>query len=347
MTLPPEEHFPSYRAKQADIDAAWELCEQRFSSLPEPLRNLATQFLQSIADQTGSHRSYFSSSVAPPLLYMPLWLIDGLMGDRPADKQLPTQSVVSILAATMQGYIGIRLQDDVLDEPSRSDTNLLLLGNTCFSYMIAELSSAMRAHADLLWQAVDRAIVEFSQWTLAEQHKVTRDDSYVFEDFDKHADKVAFARIPMLAVAAMAGRMDLEPAIQTLVHQLGIAYGIANDVLGWPRDLQSGQRTWLLASAGFTRNDWEIIRALPEGAERENQVTALVEKLRVELYEKRRLHNALARAIEYHRRAQETATRIGLVGFDDYTNERIAWIEMLDRQTSLMTLQRALRTERT
>lgn len=344
MSTPDEEPFPSYRAKQALIDAAWERCEGRFAALPPPLGDLAAQFLRSIADESGSHRSYFSSPVAPPLLYMPLWLMDGLSRDR--DRSRADQTMVRILAATMQGYIGVRLQDNVLDEPTRADPNLLLLGNTCFSNMIVELSTALGMHGIAFWPALDRAIVDFSHLTLAEQHAVLRDEPYTVERFDEHADKVALARIPLLAVAAIAERLDLEPSIRTLVHQLGIAYGIANDVLGWPRDVRSGHRTWLLGCAGFARAEWEHIGAIPEGAERDATSSALVEKLRTALYEGRLIRDAIARAISVHRDAMETARAAGLVGFDDYTAERIAWLETLDKQTALMTLKRALLSAR-
>lgn len=342
----PDEPFPSYRAKQAEINAAWDLCEKRLLSLPSPLRDLGTQFLQTIADPSGSHRSYFSNPLAPPLLYMPLWLRDGLSRNASTATQVDTRTAVRILAATMQGYIGIRLQDDVLDEPSDTNPNLLLLGNTCFSGMIVELATAMGARADGLWPVLDRAIVDFSHLTLAERQQVLRDEPYAHEEFVRHADKVAFARIPLLAVAALNGRMDLESDIQTLVHRLGMAYGITNDVLGWPRDVRSGQRTWLLAAAGFTRQAWQSLHAHPEGAERDAAAANLMHQLRAELYEKRLLREAIASAIAEHRRACETARKIGLVGFDDFTDERIAWLETLDRQTTLTTLQRVLLANR-
>jgi hypothetical protein len=342
LTSPHEEKFLSYRAKQPEIDQAWERCEQRFHSLPDPLRDLATQFLHAITDVSGTHRSYFSSPVAPPLLYMPLWLVDGLNRDRSPDKQLTSLSVIPILTATMQGYIGIRMQDDVLDEPHRSNPNLLLLGNTCFSYMVAELAAAVAGHDAAFWPAFDRAILDFSHQTNAEQSAVLQDNLYDFKQFEAHANKVAFACIPLFAVAALADRFDLEADLKTLVHQLGIAYGIANDVLGWPRDVRSGHRTWLLASASFSRNEWERLQTIPEGSDRDLATSHLVENLRTKLYEGGCLRHAIAQAKHFHLEAAQTAQKAGLTGFDDFTRERIAWLETLDRQTALMTLKRAL-----
>lgn len=346
MTHSVEETFPSYKAKQAIIDVAWEHCELRLQSLPLPLRELSAQFLDTIADASGSHRSYFSSPFAPPLLYMPLWLADGLSKDRAVAARLDPSVLARVLAATMHGYIGIRLQDDVLDEPTRSNPNLLLLGNTCFSYMVVELAAVLATRGEHAWPAFDQAIVDFSHLTLAEQHAVLYDEQYGAERFEAHADKVAFARIPLLIVAAIADRMDCAHGIQHLVHQLGIAYGIANDVLGWSRDVRCGHRTWLLARAGFTRETWEALQRVPEGAQRDAASAEFLERLRTDLYEKRLLREAITRAIEVHRSAQETAQNIGLVGFDDFTHDRIAWLEGLDRQTSLLTLQRLLHKQR-
>lgn len=337
MNPPSYEPFPSYIAKQAVVDGAWDRCERRFTSLPNPLRGLATAFLEAVATDTHSHRSYFSSPLAPPLLYMPLWLFDGLVarGDIPASM---SSVLVHILAGTIQGYIAIRIQDDLIDEPGRTDPNLLLFGNTCFSGMITEYVEALRGSAPEVWSSIDRAITEFSRLTLAEQQTVHQDKPYALEQFEEHADKVAFARVPMLVVAALAGRLDLEQHICTLVHRLGIAYGIANDVLGWPRDARAGQRTWLLASTGVTQSELDVLGQVENDAAK----AQVLEKLRAALYEGHLLANAIAQATNEHRRSVDAAHSMGMLGFDAFTSERIAWLDVLARQTSLLTLQRLL-----
>lgn len=333
--------FPSYLAKQGVVDIAWERCERRFASLPTPMRELAARFLESVATNSASHRAYFSSPLAPPLLYMPLWLFDGFVsrGEMPAHA---SKALIHVLSGTIQGYIAIRIQDDVIDEPTRTPINLLLFGNTCFSGMVTEYVAALGESSPQVWSAIDRAMVDFSRLTLAEQDTVRQDKPYEIERFDEHADKVAFARVPMLVVAALAGRLDIEPHICALVHRLGIAYGIANDVLGWPRDVRAGHRTWLLASAGLSRGDLE---ALGESSH-DGTSSLLLERLRASLYEGHILANAIVRAIGEHRRALEAAHSTGMVGFDDFTAERIAWLDALAQQTSLLTLQRLLHGKR-
>ncbi len=336
-----EEPFPSYLAKQTEIDDAWASCEQRFAELPSSMGDLAKQFLRSISDASGSHRAYFSSPLAPPLLYMPLWLFDGLAGAHvfPADAQ---PSMRSILAGTIQGYLGIRIQDDVLDDRGRADPTMLLFGNVCLSGMTLAYAQALGPVANTFWAAFDRAFVDFSRFTLEEQHAVRQDEPYALESFDEHAGKVAFARVPLLAVALLASRSDLEPLICTLINQLGIAYGIVNDVIGWTRDLRAGHRTWLLASAGLSIADFDELFAIARGPVRDAARSKLEEKLRPALYEGRLLGEALERSIQMQRRADQTALELGLAGFANYTEQRITWLENVRRQTSLIALQRAL-----
>lgn len=326
------EPFPSYLEKQPEIDAAWTLVERRFASLPAPLDELGARFLQSIAQGPAGHRSYFSSPLAPPLLYMPLWLAKGLR----AEGALP-----AILAGTMQGYFYIRIQDDALDEPARADREMLLLGNACIAAMFDHYRQALGAHA-AFWGAFERAFLLFSQRTLAEGRAVRADGPAPEEHFAEHAEKVAFARVPLLAVAALAEKLELEGSIGSLVNTLGLAYGIMNDALGWPRDLEAGQRTRLLTQAGLGRADLEAVAREAEGAPREAAREALAERLRQQLYEGLLLHRSLEEAILCHRKTAEAAAVVGLPGFEAFTAERIAWIEALDRQVLAATMKRAL-----
>lgn len=336
-----DEVFPSYHAKRAEIDAAWDECEQRFGSLPPPLRGLATQFLQSIALASGSHRNYFSDPLAPPLLYMPIWLFDSLVEQRqlsPADHS----ALIKILAGTIQGYLHIRTQDDVLDEPARADANLLLFGNACSSGMVAAYVEALGTHSSQFWTEYDRAVVDFSCLTLAEQHAVKQDNFYEVERFDEHADKVAFARIPLLAVAALASRFDMRPSICSLVHELGIAYGLVNDVVGWTRDLRAGHRTHLLATAGLTHAELRHLHQIPDDTARTAAGETLAERLRENLYQGRLLHESLGRALHHHERARDTARALGLFGFEQFHIDRTAWLSALD-EIGALTLARVLR----
>lgn len=337
--------FPSYLEKQNDIDAAWELCEQRWAALGPPLADLSARFLQTVAGASGTHRHYFSNPLAPPLLYMPIWLFDSLVQQGFLGAEL-RPALIQILAATMQGYVYVRTQDDVLDEPERADCALLLLGNANCSGMTRTYAEVLGPRASPFWTEYDRAIVDFSNLTLAEREAVLRDDPYEIEQFERHADKVAFARIPLLAVATIASRLDLVPMINTLVHQLGIAYGLVNDVVGWPRDVKAGQRTYLLARAGLRRTDVITAERIANDDERALAVEERMEALRQKLYEGRLLHDTITEASAVHARALETAKALKMHGFEAFHADRTAWLSKLDTQISALTLTRILRQVR-
>jgi len=271
---------------------------------------------------------------------MPLWFLDGLH-DKTVQSAMKSR-LVNILAGTILGYIGIRIQDDVLDEPERTDPQMLLFGNTCFSGMIAAYGQALGAASLSFWNLFDRDFVDFSRFTLAEREVVTPGAPYSKAAFGEHAQKVAFAHTPLLAIAMLVGRADADPLIGKLVHQLGIAYGIVNDIVGWTRDLRAGHRTWLLASAGLTQQELLDVRALPDASSRHASLAKLEEQLRAALYEGQKIHDALKYSCEMQRLAEETANTLGLEGFARYSTERLAWLETLERQTSMITLSRVL-----
>lgn len=336
--------FPSYLAKQSLIHAAWSRCEQRFACLPAPLSRLAADFLQSIADTNGTYRTYFSNPLAPPLLYMPLWLVDGLS---PAARTSDIEHVIDILEGTIQGYFYIRIQDDIIDIPGKTDPHMLLFGNACFSGMISAFTRALGPIAGAFWPKLDQIFIEFSQHTLAEQHAVRHDNPYTTAQFDAHADKVAFARTPLLAMAMLSSREDLHAGIGALVHHLGISYGLVNDVIGWPRDVRAEHRTYLLAKAGFSHAELRQIEAIADITIREAKHRAFVNGLRQTLYLDRLVHETLLRAIDEQKRANELAQTLGLRGFDAYSAERIAWLEATDRQALAMGVMLAVSSTQT
>lgn len=339
-----DEVFPSYLAKQAEIEAAWEITEGRLFSLQAPLDALAARFFSSVTQgpepARATHRGYFSSAVAPPLLYLPLWLCDGLSA---AGLRLPSSALPQLLSATMQGYFFVRVQDDWLDDPGRADPELALFGNACLSGMIVGFTALLGDRSEPFFRAFDRAFLEFSRLTLAEQRVVRSDAPYPASLFAEHAGKVAFARVPLLAVAALADRLDLEEPATTLVQQLGVAYGLTNDALGWPRDLRAGHRTFLLAEAGLTHAELRDVQALPPGPGRDAALFAIAERLRTNLYEGGLLRRFVREAIFAHESALTTSERaLPLRGFDAFTRERLAWLGALDRQIVAFALRRAL-----
>jgi hypothetical protein len=311
----------SYEAFQPTIDSAWEMLEGRLATLPPPLDALARRFLARISSGERGHRGYFSSQLAPPLVFLPLWLRERFRRERPASA--PSDDVtVRLVAATMWGYLYIRIQDDLLDE-SQPDRARTLLGNVC-GWELARLLEALVGGSATFREAFERAWLDFSRWTLAEHEQLLSNASYPAETFEQHARKVAFARVPLLASCVLAERTELVPTVETLIDQLGVAYGLTNDFVGWQRDLTNDHRTFLLARAGFTRGE-------PlEDARR---------KVREALYGQGLLAETLEASALWQRRAARSAEELGLEEFASYSRERLAWVEAQAYEASVVRLR--------
>jgi hypothetical protein len=318
----------SYKAFQPTIDSAWGILEERLTTLPPPLDALARRFLSHISEGDNGHRGYFSSRLAPPLVFLPLWLRERFRREQPSSA--PSEEVTGrLVAAAMWGYLYIRIQDDLLDEahPDRSRT---LLGNVCV-WEMARLLEALVGDSAVFREGFERAWLDFTRWTLAEHEQLLSDAEYGEERFEQHARKVAFARVPALALCVLAGRAELAPSLEALVDQLGVAYGLTNDVVGWRRDLANGHRTFLLARAGFTRGE---------------PLESARHKVREALYGRGLLVATLESSAAWQRRAAESAEALGLAEFSDYTRERLELLEALAREARLFQLRWVLAGER-
>ncbi|QSQ19097.1 hypothetical protein JY651_27520 [Pyxidicoccus parkwayensis] len=318
----------SYQVHQPILDAAWNILEGRLSTLASPLDALARRFLARIANGAQGHRGYFSSRLAPPLVFLPLWLRERFRREQP--DSVPSEEVTArLVAAAMWGYLYIRIQDDLLDEahPDRSQT---LLGNVC-GWEMARLLESLVGDSPAFRAAFERSWLDFTRWTLAEHEQLLSDAPYDDEVFEQHARKVAFARVPALALCVLAGHGELEPTIETLVDQLGVAYGLTNDVVGWRRDLANGHRTYLLARAGFLRG---------EPPERSLRV------VREALYGSGLLVETLEASAGWQRRAAASAETLGLAEFSEYTRERLELLDELAREAKVFQLRWVLAGEK-
>lgn len=327
MDLDPARAMRCHEGYAAEIDQAWADVHSTLTGLPPPLDGLARRWLARAGNlPTGEfqHRVYFGSPLAPPLVYLPLWLRDRLWRDRPGGPP-SREAAAGVVQATMWGYLYIRIQDDLLDE-SEPDRAFTLLGNAC----ILEMERALRrwvGDAPGFREAFAAAWIEFTRFTLAEHEQLRSAAPYSLEDFESHCRKVAFARVPLLALSALAGRPELGADLDALVHALGIAYGMTNDAWGWPRDLANGHRTWLLARAGL------------EQGERGEEARAKVE---VALHDRGLLVEVLEEAVQALGRAEPIARRLELAGFAPFAQERRAFLEETARRARLVRLQRAL-----
>ncbi len=308
-----------YDGPQPALDRAWDGVERFMAELPPPLDAEARAWLAHIgrgrSEASDRHRLYFRKDITPPLVFLPLWWAAGHPNTEP-------DRLDGVLRATMLGYFAIRLQDDVIDEAAAPRSGLLL-ANVFEARMHAHLASATREHRAFR-AAFGRAWIEFSRLTLAEHQQVRSDGPYSEALFGEHCDKVAFARVPLLALAAGDGLA--EARIAELVHGLGRSYGLTNDLGGWRRDLANGHRTWLLAEAGWLRTEGP-------GAE---------ERIAGRLYDEGLADAVLARSVALLEDTRAHADALGLVGYDAYVTERSAVLANARRDVQLSRLRRAM-----
>jgi hypothetical protein len=294
-----------YARDAARVDRAWERIEARMAGLPGAMRELWEEYRRSakLAD-----RQFFSVPGAAPLLFLPGWL------NRASEPALD-----AIVEGTALAYWYVRIQDNVIDEPQgRGHPPLLLLSNA----FLWDALDAWRTTvpAGPAWERAREAWLRFSDGTEAERRAVNDRGPYTDDAFVAHAGKVALAEVPIYMAMAAADDWRGADEVPALVHRLGVAYGLVNDVMGWERDLESRARTYLLARA-----------AEEVGSDDEAAVRSAL--LRSDLLER-----FVARAGTEHRAALEIAGRIGMPRFAEYTEERIGDLRVLAGKIALVRL---------
>ena len=286
-----------YRRSDARLEKILDGIFEQVRRAPPALRALGREWMATLGPDP---RHYGSAEDAPPLLHLPLWLVEG------RSLRVPKRRLDTILEATALLYFYTRIQDNVVDEPlTRGATPQLLLGNLFFMEAWDRLRTLPLSHRFWAWTKAAWRI--FSEETEAERRQLQARTPYTPARFRRHARKVSLARIPLYAV------MDQESpahkhAIDRLIDRLGVAYGLVNDVLGVERDLGAGMRTYLIAT---------VEGGLP--ARRRRDPVAV----RRELLKQPYLEDFLDRAIRLHRRILPLGESMGIAHLRDYTDERI------------------------
>jgi hypothetical protein len=304
-----------YRRNQPLLDRVWDRLDDRFRHYPAPLRTLAGELVRTLGPRP---RRYFSGPDAAPILHLPIWAAG------PASRR----ALPILLEASALAYLYVRIQDNVIDEPvTRGRAPHLLLGNVLLGDAIALLARFVQSPR--VWDLARSAWTLFSSETESERRQLAANRGYGAERFRRNARKVALARVPLYAVLAREGRLDRKATarIDTLVDKLGEAYGLVNDVLGCPRDLQSGAHTYLLASARATLAKHERTDA---------------SALRLALATHPLFEAFLARAMRIHARALPIGLSLGLHAMTAFTEERRARIAWHLRRVTTLRLAMAL-----
>lgn len=308
-----------YRANRRRLDTIFRRIVGRIRAYPPSLRQLGREWWATLGPNP---HGYHSAPDAPPLLHLPIWMVEGRRGKVAA---LSATRLDAILEGTALLYFHTRIQDDVLDEPqSRGRTPQLLLGNMFFLEAWERLRSL--SLSDRFWSWANDAWRVFSDETESERRQLQRPTRYSPARFRRHARKVALARIPLYAVMDDDKAVE-RTAIDNFIDRLGHAYGLVNDVIGVERDLSAGLRTYLVAT---------VEESLPKRYHGDPA------ELRRELLKQPHLERFLEQAIALHRGIRPLGEAVGIARMGSYTDERIERIRYHQARALELRLRFAL-----
>ena len=187
----------------------------------------------------GRPEDYFTHPEAFPMLQLPWWLQESIVGAAEDGFQL------DLAYSSVCGYYFVRMIDDLMD----GDANPAPAAMPAMIVFHTEFEGAYRsrfAPDDAFWSAFRRFSFE-----AAETASVDADlDSVDLDQFLRiSARKIAGAKIPIAAVCQRHDRADLLDHWCRLTDRLGRWHQMRNDVLGWASDSNRGQATYFLSEA--------------------------------------------------------------------------------------------------
>ena len=201
-----------------------------------------------LVDRRGAVRArateYLLAPETQPLVEVPLWADEAVGGgDRAA--------LHAAVGASMLGYHGLRLQDDLADEGIGEAVPTMLLATAAISR--AEGLLARITDDDRFWQAHETAMAGFGEAMLAEREFAEHPEGYDEAAFDQVLRRSAPLATPGLAVLAAADRWAAADDFSEAVRLAGKAVQIGHDLVDAKRDLEAGRFTWVLVTLGAHR----------------------------------------------------------------------------------------------
>ena len=236
----------------------------------------------------------FTRSDAFPMLLVPWW-VDGSVGSQ--DRWLHRMLTYS----TMNGYLYIRLIDNLMDGDAAGRVDLLpALG--FFQHEFIEPYRSLFPARHPFWRDFRDIWLETADLTMqdAALEDVTR---LAFEEISSR--KTGAAKIPVAAVCHFRRRLHLEPRWNGFIDAFGRWHQMHNDIFGWRKDVEHHNATFFLSEGRRRRPDgglagWMIEEGFSWG----------VEELRRSMAELRRIATALGSedALDYLERRHEEVT---------------------------------------
>lgn len=282
--------------------------------LPEPLRSLAVSLAGALAPGARNFIEYYGAKEAYPLLRFPLWVEDKYIreGRIPASKGYGVKTA----AAALFGYLYIRIQDNVLDEPDQFDSGYLLLSNE-FVREFFEIYHGLFPPASAFWGYMREFWRGTSNNTLWERNAcVGRLTGFRAGDLARIGGKLDGAKVSIASVCTLADRDDDIAGLCRVMDCINIASQLHNDVVSFVKDLKNRYFTSV------------IINTLGE-AESSVCPDEIFRKAAVRALTGEHLESALTRAVQYNERARALMGPASMPGLDEYVGLKNAYLRKL------------------
>jgi hypothetical protein len=224
----------------------WPEVETFFTRLPPPLFQQAVLLKNNLATfyaDTGQFKHILARPHDPPFLYLHFWLLDDWsFPDDPHRANLEKH----LFLAALFGFAGVYTHETILDEGSNFDHTYLFLAQALHRQAQRHLAS-IHSPAAPFWDYCERFWQEYVASLLAETITNPIEPAQVEANGGPIAGKLAFAKIPAVAVAIEAGQPD--DAISLLgrmLDQLHFILQTLRDITTIRRDLMRRRYTYPL-----------------------------------------------------------------------------------------------------
>jgi hypothetical protein len=185
-----------------------------------------------------------------PMLRIPRWLAS-VIPTKPNDA-----FQASIVYSTINGYLYIRLMDNVMDGHSGGDPKLLPIA----AFFHTEFTRTYQAYFEYchpFWNEFYYPLWLTSHVATAKDAVVTDIDFELFRTMT--ANKLCAAKIPVVAICCFYDCRERIRPWQGFVDLLALCWQFADDLFDWQHDLQAGACTYFLSEGRRQKNESESI----------------------------------------------------------------------------------------
>lgn len=220
--------------------------ERFVRALPEPTAGLASDLTGALAHGCHGLVEYYGSPESYPLLRAPLWLDEMYVRDGRLSPKARFGEAVA--RASLYGYLYIRIQDNVMDEPELFSGDYLLLGNEYVREFFGIYHTLFRPDSSF-WGYFRRYWLATTNNTLWER-QVCGGKLRAFGDDDltKVGGKLEGGKISMAAMCILAGREEDIKRFEPVFDNLNISSQLHNDAVSFVKDLKHEYFTCVIAN---------------------------------------------------------------------------------------------------